>query len=86
MKTYNIEVTDADIAAGLPKRCLLCPIAIALNRTLGRPKADIKVGWGQIQMPDGTSTSLPQLAIDFVRAFDYGKPVSPFTFEIEVDL
>lgn len=77
MKTITIEVTADDIARGTRKSCSCCPIALALARCTGLV-VSVESDWVYF-MPD-----LPQTAVEFIKTFDAGKPVQPFSFELDV--
>jgi hypothetical protein len=86
--TTTITVTADDIAKGKPCSAGRCPIATALNRSLSDEYSNTLVGhhfasvlgkrgrWVQIKLPDNASR--------FVRAFDEGQPVEPFSFAVEI--
>lgn len=81
VEKIRVEVTEADIAAGLPDACFSCPIALALKR-LGyeRPSVDGVA----IELDTLTTVPSPDVVNDFVIAFDKGDKVEPFAFELEV--
>ena len=83
MKTYHIEVTQADINSGLKVDCLRCPIARAMTRTLTTPCNVGCCGWGTTDWVDRKwPVACRSQIIDFIQAFDNGNPVKPFTFKI----
>lgn len=80
----KIQVTAKDIQEGRPGKVCACPIAIAGSRaygctmevgnTLMGPHEELHCrNWGL----------LPKEAREFVTAFDNGRSVQPFEFEIE---
>lgn len=78
-----IQVTKEDIENGVQRNCEKCPLARAISRAFGKP---IRVGAYLAQFFGaglGESTDLPPNALAFRKAFDAGKPVQPFEFEIE---
>ena len=77
-----IEVTEQHIRHGTRNNCEHCPIALAVNETFNINTAvvsgeDFAIGEG-INFKE---YSLPQEARDFIRQFDDGDEVQPFTFE-----
>jgi nitrate/TMAO reductase-like tetraheme cytochrome c subunit len=86
----KITVTQKDIDKGLKSSCYECPIAHALKRKV---KNKIRYGFAvNADFIDLTKDNkwwiyaLPKKAQTFIKRFDDGKPVKPFTFEIEKDL
>jgi hypothetical protein len=79
MKTLTIEVTAADIAAGIPEMSFACPIALAAARLTGEP---VKVTDDAIRVGRSMYADLQPEAVEFVCDFDDGLEVSPFTFTI----
>ena len=74
----RVSVTAEDIALGCPNSCRRCPVALALNRTLGGSWHVDGLG---AECPAGLWQPLPQEVAAFVSAFDAGEVVSPFAFE-----
>jgi hypothetical protein len=86
-KDMTIHVQQKHIDQGESRRSCFCPIALALADSFSDViyasvgTGDFAVnrrGFNLLQSP------LPESASKFVRAFDNGKPVKPFTFEIEI--
>jgi len=84
-----VEVTQEDIAEGMRHRCFLCPVSRAVNRATGIPFMAVgtaAVPDERIQLCDPKSSTtlveyaMPYEASNFVRDFDLGADVSPFTF------
>jgi len=77
-----IEVSQERIAEGHPNDPYWCPIALAVRQHF--PEADrVDVGSESIDvvLPTHTlTTMLPDLAKEFVRLFDDGEQVGPFSF------
>jgi hypothetical protein len=82
MKTLTIEVTQEDIERGVKQECWDCPIALALFRTTGKEWSVAPSSCREL----GTLTDyiFPAEATEFIRSFDLGYPVSPFSFKLEV--
>ena len=76
-----IEVTADDIDAGIQGDCMYCPLALAIYRKSGR---SVEV-WSDLFTVVRTNTDhfLPDLAKEFRRQFDAGRPVSPIAFEVD---
>jgi hypothetical protein len=79
-KPIKVSVTQKDIDSGCPIDKCGCPVALALKRALGNGQS-IQVGNFAVDI-DGGRAHLPLEAIAFVKAFDMGKPVKPFSFEL----
>lgn len=87
-----VKVTPDDIAAGIPKTSY-CPVALALDRDARMPwrwhvtapdSEDRCFAWFA---PEGLAPTsrmpLPSSVARFVRRFDAGETVEPFSFEID---
>lgn len=82
----RVKVTQEDIEKGIPEHCGKCPIARAIRRAM--PDA-ISVGVGSIGVEwfDKSGfrvAELPQQAQQFIYYFDFGEPVQPFEFDLEI--
>lgn len=83
---YAINVTEQDIAVGEQRSCRHCPISVAIGRISGAISVStdeecIRVGSNDVIPSDHYAT--PCAAAEFIRAFDTGNPVEPFTFELK---
>ena len=75
-----IKVEQEDINNGVRHSNNSCPIALAINRTLG---VSCRVTMEYISI--GTLwANLSGKARQFIHGFDRGFPVEPFEFEIEI--
>lgn len=85
MKT-TIEVTEADIEKGAPRDGCGCPLALAISRKLDYPRCSVALGNAVLHGKGFYSEDipLPEEACEFYHDFDYGRPVSPFSFTIDV--
>jgi hypothetical protein len=80
---HTINVGQRHIDAGEPKRCSLCPVALALIDAgfgfayVGTMYMEAQHGgeWRMAPVPDEVQA--------FIRDFDNGLPVSPLTFDAE---
>ena len=82
MTAVTINVTADDIAEGSCGSVMGCPVALAAQRKFGTA---IAVNLLKIYAPKkGWSVMTPEPAWKFIRDFDDGSHVSPFTFTIEV--
>lgn len=80
MKNIKIEVTQQDIDNGKRASCFYCPIALVCTRTF---KELCLIGESYLGfIRGGKKYPLPQNARQFVTDFDHGRPVKPFTFEL----
>jgi hypothetical protein len=82
MASLTIDVTRADIEAGHPLACSACPIALAAQRAFGgRPV--IVDSFLSIRGQDRLAWGMPDAAYAFIRAFDAGREVAPFSLVLE---
>ncbi len=81
----TIEVTQADIDAGVREDCGLCPVARAVSRST---KQDVSVYDVCLTLWDrgtrSTQIGLPADVRQFVKMFDAGESVRPFSFTIDL--
>lgn len=77
----RIEVTEADIKAAIPCNGRACPIANAMTR-LGFDR--FWVFSSQVRWSGDHTSVLPTKAQEFIGSFDWGLPVGPFSFELEI--
>lgn len=94
----RIEVTADDIKAGERGIANKCPIAIAINRHFGpnarypivAPCEDAPgrwvVSWWQRGRVVNPAVMLPPECGMFASQFDYGVPVSPFSFVMDAEM
>ena len=87
MKDYRVNVTKEDIEGGEVDSTDASPISLAASRATGR-MALVSISRGFVYFKPGDqydvfSRPLPQIAISFLRAFDSGKEVEPFSFFVE---
>lgn len=85
----KITVTTEDIKNGLADSPCLCPIALAMKRAGFEfpPRLDNGVHPTQIYCSkDGRKLVLPtpDVAREFIYAFDEARDVEPFEFDLEV--
>ena len=82
-KKIKVTVTAADIKNGKQKRCESCPIALAMQRGYKIKKSNISVVDDiRIDLTENTAFyyHIPEKASLFIRRFDEGEKVNPFTF------
>ena len=80
-----VEVTKKDIELGLPKSRHACPVALAVRRATGKPRADyaeVTVMRDVIFHGFTKSTRCSRRVKQFIKRFDDGKEVSPFRFRL----
>ena len=82
----KVQVTHEDINLGEPLCSWNCPIARAIKRAgckevqvSDRIRFRLKGEYVQVDL------KLNEEAMEFVKAFDAGKPVKPFEFEFELE-
>lgn len=79
----TIHVTAEDIATGVRGECMTCPVAIAVNR--------VTRTWcyvfsdGHIGIHGDQWIEAPREVSMFLQMFDAGLPVTPFTFELDIE-
>ncbi len=78
----KVTVTAEDIKKGCQAHRNRCPIALALKR-LGMK--GVKVGTFQVELDGSDVYPLPVEAQRFIRKFDYGAKVNPFTFTMRME-
>lgn len=81
-KQVKISVTQEDIQLGVKEDIHHCAVARAAQRVLGDT---VTVGGSYIHLRQpcpGNCISMPQEVIDWISAFDHGKDVTPFEFEV----
>ncbi len=83
MKKKRIYVRKSDIEVGGRGNCFTCPVAMALKRaykgrSISVQSDSYRVDRGSIKT--GAWFPLPETAVRFVRDFDAGRPVKPFSF------
>jgi len=81
-----VTVTKNDIKAGFLHHSFHCPIAKALKRATKRA-VSIGVGYATVYRSESdryknTVYILPDEVVKFIRNFDRGLPVEPFTFTL----
>lgn len=85
----TVSVTQDDIQFGKKGNCDWCPIAHAVRRVVPEKYIKISVGsrwlilWST-RVIICKEVELPQVAKTFIKDFDRGFSVSPFTFEIDI--
>ena len=80
-----IEVTREHISQGQRQECALCPVALAIKAVI--PCTYCAVGVGSVQMirrKQWYDLDLPAKVQKFIKEFDLGLPVRPFSFELEL--
>lgn len=83
----TIHVTQAHIDNGTAKSCEFCPVAEAVREDSGVDCVVSSIGL--TLFPAGgkpwVSLFLPSEAKRFIRSFDRGLPVEPFSFELDYE-
>jgi len=82
-----VTVTAEHIANGERGECMGCPVWLAITDALPG-LAYLAVFIQDIQLrpdpdDDDAEVEMPAEVLDFVRDFDLGLPVEPFTFELD---
>ena len=82
----TVNVTQDHIDKGARKEAYDCPVSLALGEA--DPGSDWCVSTRHIMRETGTHVGFidpPATVSKFVRRFDNGDPVQPFSFEIDPD-
>ena len=90
-KTLVLEVTQEDIDKGIAEDCEKCPIALALIRALKAKNVKfgpVSVDGEHIEVYESPLGNYESYRVNekigkFVEDFDTGKPVLPFSVELE---
>ena len=77
-----VKVTAEDIKNGRPGKCALCPIALALKRTLGTDEVSV---YSEGLMVGVQYFRATQKIKDFIDRFDEGSHVRPTKFRLILD-
>lgn len=90
MRTIRIEVTAEDIREGKPKMCSECPVARAISRAFGGAvfavASNRTFGMHSFALSGPYRIArLPKHVESFVRQFDCGESVSPFSFDLTLE-
>lgn len=75
MTVVDIHITQELIDKGVKGNPMLCPVGLAVQPFWGKYS---KLRWA------GGAIMPPPEVVDFVKRFDAGLPVAPFTTQIEV--
>ena len=76
-----ITVTAEEIKRGNRQDCFKCPVARATSRATSK---SAWVGYFTMGLDGRKARKLPKKVASFVSRFDSGKPVKPFSFEIDL--
>jgi hypothetical protein len=80
----HIKVTEDHIRRGKRRTMRCCPIALAIRDLEPNRNVDVLPQYAYIGYGDATRVcDLPQLAQDFIIAFDAGNEVTPIEFDTE---
>jgi hypothetical protein len=85
-----INVTQEHINNGIPTKCGLCPVALAINDVLNNTYYHAYVYHNEIDIANNSfavkqSFDLPESVKLFINKFDKNLPVEPFKFELDID-
>lgn len=79
-----INITQEHINRGQKCRAHRCPMALAVQDQLNLSPGLVAVTQYTLYI-DCKALTLPPAASNFVKSFDAGREVSPFTFEVKND-
>lgn len=82
----EIEVTQEHIDRGQPHCGESCPVALAISDIVNEDAwVDLdEVGFFSVEEDDFIDIPTPSVVKEFITAFDAGRPVTPFRFELEI--
>jgi hypothetical protein len=87
----TVMVRAGDIAAGIKGDCSRCPVALALRRSF--PSAGDVMVCFTINLYRTVKDGLPSARVKtpddvvcFIRDFDYGRRVKPFSFKLDLPI
>jgi hypothetical protein len=85
-KPVTIEVTQRDISRGVPADCSKCPVALAVRRAtkIRKIAADTSGLFRIAPYTEFARFTAKHPARKFIKDFDAGEPVEPFSFEVEL--
>ena len=78
----KFTVTKQMIKDGKPDNVCFCPVALAIKAKL--PKLSFRIEASVVVIESVGYFELPQRTIRFIKKFDEGKPVRPFTFCLDL--
>ena len=88
VETYTINVTEEHISQGTRNAPAYCPIALAIEDVFEDPTTYADVGEEEIGVFDYPDllVGVPNTVVQaFIRAYDAGEAVKPFTFRLELN-
>lgn len=78
-----VDVTSADIHNGKRGEACNCPVALAIKRLAPSKTVNVGILHAFFDPELNEGKELPTEAKEFIKAFDAGEPVSPFTFFLD---
>jgi len=82
----EIQITEQHIKEGKPKRCALCPVALALKESLN--VSVVSVYYDTIiivhKVGDVRSYQTPKDLREFLKNLDACRPMKPLKFELPI--
>jgi hypothetical protein len=82
MAKHTINVTQEDIDQGKRTSPTQCAVALAMRRETGNEWVVGEYDMDNFQTNIGVR--LPEEARTFIKDFDYGRPVEPFSFTVDI--
>lgn len=79
-----IHVTQEHINDGNKCSSILCPIALAITKAMENRWSVGSTTAGPLNNRMDDEVTLPGIVTAFIRLFDKGEPVVPFSFELDV--
>lgn len=77
----TVQVTEADIAAGVPYSPTESPVALAMSRTF--PGVRVSATWMGLTLGAVLVSPPPAEVVEFIRRFDKECAGEPFEFKLE---
>ena len=86
VETYTINVTEEHISQGTRNAPAHCPIAQAIEDVFEDPTTYADVNEEEIGVYPDFLVGVPNTVVQaFIRAYDAGEAVKPFTFRLELN-
>lgn len=81
-----IEVTAEDIRDGIRNSCRLCPVARAIQRATGLDLVWVSSSFVEFRHQDQPLKvlDLPSEAAKWIRDYDLGRGMQPFSFDLPI--
>ena len=79
----EVKVTQSDIDNGVKNNCYSCPIALAIDRVVGRFHVSVNALSAKVGLWEGWWNTSSQQS-RFIESYDKGYRVEPFSFTLDI--